>query len=536
MANKNLFKSTSSRTRINPAPATDTVNNAGGKAYKMTDKHALAQIAATNTFNGTFYASSEDNLKLAKEYALKMRQDPEFLAKVAIYSREKSYMKDMPAFLAVVLADTDTELFRKVFPRIIDNGKMLRNFVQMARSGAVTGRKFNMSAGACRRAIQRWFDDRTPYQIFRASVGNDPSLAQVLRMARPNPKTAEKNALFGYLLGKEFNIESLPEIVLQYEQYKRDRSGGVPNVDFRQLDSLGLSSEEWTEIAQNAKWQMTRMNLNTFARHGVFNDKRMTNMIADRLRDADQIRAARQFPYQLFSAWKATEGSDKIPFECRDALQDAMEVAIDNVPEIEGQVYVCVDTSGSMGSPVTGGYSWGRNASVVRCVDVAALMASAVVRKNRSAQVYTFSNGAVKVNLNPRDTVLTNTEKLNRAGGGTNVSAPLVELNKNNAKGSAIIYVSDYESWLDSGNSYYSRYYGTGMLEEWNKFKARNPEAKLVCIDVTPGNNSQVKEHKDVLQVGGFADSVFDVVANFVKYGTDSANHWVSEIERVSID
>ena len=36
--------------------------------------------------------------------------------------------------------------------------------------------------------------------------------------------------------------------------------------------------------------------------------------------------------------------------EVRDALQDAMELAIANVPSIEGRVVVCPDVSGSMGA------------------------------------------------------------------------------------------------------------------------------------------------------------------------------------------
>ena len=39
MANKNLFKSLSPLASLKPV---DTVNEAGGKAYSMTDKHALA--------------------------------------------------------------------------------------------------------------------------------------------------------------------------------------------------------------------------------------------------------------------------------------------------------------------------------------------------------------------------------------------------------------------------------------------------------------------------------------------------------------
>jgi len=529
MANKNIFKSGATTRR--GVPATDTINEAGGKAYKSSDKQALAQIAATNCFNGTYYASEGDNLKLAKDAALKLRSDPEFIAKVALYSRDRAYMKDMPAFLTVVLADTDSVLFRKVFRKVIDNGKMLRNFIQMARSGAVTGRVFNMSSGAVRRAVQEWFDTRSPDAIFRATVGNNPTLKDVLRMARPRPNTPEKEALFGYIIGKKVEFEALPPLVQQYERYKTTREGEVPNVDFRMLDSLGLSDAEWKAIARDAKWMMTRMNLNTFARHNVF-DAEMTKLIAKRLSDAENIKQARAFPYQLMSAWKATSETAGVPFEVRESLQDAMELAIDNVPSIEGQIYVCVDQSGSMSASVIGSGGWGSaKASEVRCCDVAGLVASAVIRKNRSAEVWTFSSTGQKVILNPRDTVLTNCQKLAQAGGGTNISAPLAALNAQNAKGSAVIYVSDNESWVDSGYGY-----GTGLMTEWEKFQRRNKDAKLVCIDLLARANSQVKERKNILQVGGFSDQVFDVIASFVEHGSDSQNHWVDEIERVSID
>lgn len=531
MANKNIFKAPGVSRKV---PVADTTNRAGGKAYKMTDRHALAQIACTNCFNGTFYASAEDNLKLAKDAALALVGDPEFIAKVAVYSRSHGYMKDMPAFLAVVLADTDPKLFRKVFRKVIDNGKMLRNFCQMARSGVVTGRHFNLSAGTCRHAIQEWFTSRSPASLFKASIGNDPSMRDMLRMARPKPNTPEKEALFGYFCGKDVALDRLPEIVRQYEEYKRTKTGPVPEVDFRMLDSLGIGDKEWTEIARRAPWQMTRMNLNTFARHGVFKDKEVTKIIAARLRNAEEIEKARQFPYQMYTAWQATDTSEGIPFEVKDALQDAMEISINNVPEVPGQIYVCMDMSGSMSSPITG-YRPGARSSTTSCVDVAGLIASSIARKNRSAEIWTFSNDARKVSINPRDTVITNTQKLAKAGGGTNISAPLRHLNAAQAKGDAVIYVSDYESWIDSGSGY--SYYGggTALANEWATFKKRNPKARLVCIDLTPRPNAQVKEHEDILQVGGFSDAVFDVVASFVEHG-HGKDHWVDVIERVSLD
>jgi 60 kDa SS-A/Ro ribonucleoprotein len=354
-------------------------------------------------------------------------------------------------------------------------------------------------------------------------------MRDILRMARPRPNTVEKEALFGYFVGKDVALDKLPDIVRQYENYKRTKTGPVPEVDFRMLDSLGIGDQEWMEIARRAPWQMTRMNLNTFARHNVFQNQEIVQLVAARLRNAEEIEQAQQFPYQMYTAWQATNASGDIPFEIKDALQDAMEISINNVPEIPGQIYVCMDMSGSMANPITGSRAGGRS-TVTTCVQVAGLIASAIARKNRSAEIWTFHSDAQKVNLNPRDTVLTNTQRLARAGGGTDISAPLHHLNLANAKGDAVIYVSDNESWMDS-----PRYSGTGLLSEWITFKKRNPQARLVCIDLTPRDNAQVKEREDILQVGGWSDVVFDVVSSFMQHGHDK-DHWVEEIEKIGLD
>ncbi len=134
MANKNLFQTVKGMFM----PKADTINEAGGLAYKLSPKAALAQYAATGCFNQTFYANAGEQLEKVLELAKEV--EAEFVAKVAIYAREKGFMKDVPALLVAVLSTKDKALFEKTFPRAIDNGKMLRNFVQIMRSGA-TGRK-----------------------------------------------------------------------------------------------------------------------------------------------------------------------------------------------------------------------------------------------------------------------------------------------------------------------------------------------------------------------------------------------------------
>lgn len=521
MASKSLFKSFVGKLM----PKTDAVNEAGGVAYAMGPQHTLAQYAVTGCLNSTFYASADMQLATVLDFVNKV--EPEFIARTAIYARRSGYMKDLPALLVAVLSAYAPGLFAEVFDRVIDDPKMLRNFVQIVRSGVV-GRK---SLGTLpKRMVQQWLDARTDEQLFRGSVGNDPSLADVIKMVHPKPKTASRAALYAYLIGRPHDASALPEIVKQFEAFKRGETKDVPNVPFQMLTGIEIGNDVWKRIAEDAGWQMTRMNLNTFARHDVFKDGTLTRQIADRLRNPELIEKARVFPYQLMMAFKQIAGS--VPGTISDALQDAMEIAIRNVPQIAGQVYVFPDVSGSMSSPATGHRQGATTA--VRCIDVAALVAAAMVRKNPSARIIPFEQDVVapeKVRLNPRDSVMTNANKLaSIGGGGTNCSAPLELLNREGASGDLIIYVSDNESWVDSNR--YGR--GTETMRQWSIFKSRNPAAKLVCIDIQPYGTTQAKEQSDILNVGGFSDNVFDVIALFAK-GELGADHWVGVIEQVSL-
>lgn len=205
-----------------------------------------------------------------------------------------------------------------------------------------------------------------------------------------------------------------------------------------------------------------------------------------------------------------------------------MELALNNVPVFDGQVYVCPDVSGSMRSPITGGR--GSATTAIRCVDVAALVAAALLRRDSSVEVLPFEEDVVDVRLSPRDSVMTNADKLAAVGGGgTSVSAPLARLNARSARGSLVIVVSDNESWIDAG-----RGNATATLAEWARFTRRNPGARLVLIDLQPSRTTQALDREDVLNVGGFSDAVFELMADFAA-GRMTGNHWVDRIAAVAV-
>lgn len=517
MVNTQLFQTL----RGTLVPTANALNEAGGAAYLLSPKHRLAQLASTGCLNNTFYAKAEDQLDTV--LALAADVDPVFVAKTAVYARRAGHMKDMPALLAASLAQRDVGLLAQVFGRVVDNGKMLRNFVQMLRSGA-TGRK---SLGTRpKKLVQQWLLSATEAQLLNASVGTTPSLADVVKMVHPKPAEAWRAAWFAWLIGRPYDAAALPPLTQAFERYKRDQAAEVPDVPFQMLTALELDAQAWARIAERGSWQMVRQNLNTFARHGVFALPGVADAVAAKLRDPQAVAKARVLPYQLMAAY--TAAGPEVPTVVKEALQDAMELALANVPQFAGRVVVCPDVSGSMGSPVTG-YRKGAT-TAVRCIDVAALVAAAVLRKNADARVLPFETKVVALQLNPRDSVMTNASKLAAiGGGGTACSAPLALLNQEKAQADLVVLVSDNESWADS-----ARGRSTATMQEWALFKSRNPAARLVCIDIQPHATTQAQERDDVLNIGGFSDEVFTLLALYAAGGL-GADHWVGVIEETSI-
>lgn len=545
MANKSLFSSMKAL-----LPRAMARNEAGGPAYALGPKHAVAQFAATGCFNGTFYADAETQLDTLKSLIAQVN-DNTFLAKLAIYSRERAYLKDMPAALTATLAARDTVLFQQVFDRVIDNGRVLRTLFQMIRSGQFGKKSLSSSL---QRAFQRWLNTASPEKLLSASIGHDPSLRDILRMARPTPSDNSRRALFGWLTDKEVakwtpaGEVDLPEQVRLLVAF---RTAETAEQQIALLDNLharwdlladtAKGPKVWAAIARTMGPQALRMNLNTLQRHGVFDDWETVKAVAARLTDANEIRRSRQFPYQFFAAY--LNAADEVPQAIKTALHKAAEIACGNVPELPGPVVIGLDVSGSMQSPVTGNRGRG-GTTKMRCVDVAALVAAALLRRNPESVVVPFDTQAFDVRVDPSDSILSLADRLAKyGGGGTDCSLPIKKANAAYAKRkfAGVVLVSDNESWVYQGRPYFYGANGsTGVMTEWQQFVQNQVKLqggditgpKLICIDLQPNQTTQAPERSDILNVGGFSDAVFEVMSAFL---TSDAGRFVAEIEAVTL-
>ncbi len=545
MANKSLFASLTSR-----LPRANAVNEAGGRAYKLEPKHALAQVAATGTFGNAFYSTAETQLdevlKLIDEV-----DDNQYLAKLALYAREKAFMKDMPAALLVALSVRDTELMHRAFDRVVDNGRVLRTVFQMIRSGQFKNKASKGRVGlssSLQRAFQRWLNTASVGKLLSASIGNDPSLRDILRMARPTPKDNARRAMFGWLTDKSIDKwapateADLPVEVQSLIAYRNSESeeaqaliaGGLDNVRWDLLSDAAKGPTVWAALARKMGPQALRMNLNTLLRHDVLATSAMVDYVAERIADESEIRRSKQFPYQYFAAY--LNADDNVPQKIRTALHKAAEIACGNVPELPGPVVIGLDTSGSMSSAVTG--QRGRGAtSKMRCIDVAALFAAAILRRNPDSVVIPFDTSAYDAKIDPNDSILSIAERLAKyGGGGTDCSLPLVAANQKHAKRkfAGIVLVSDNESWVGTG-----RHGSTGVMTAWEVFSSNQRKLnggaaspKLVNIDLQPYQTVQACERADIMNIGGFSDAVFNVISAFL---ADNNQRFVAEVEAIEL-
>jgi 60 kDa SS-A/Ro ribonucleoprotein len=114
---------------------------------------------------------------------------------------------------------------------------------------------------------------------------------------------------------------------------------------------------------------------------------------------------------------------------------------------------------------------------------------------------------------------------------------PLIEANRAplGRKFAGCVLVSDAESWIGLG-----RHGSTATMTAWQEFVRNQVRLhgtgfegpKLVCIDLQPYTTTQAPERSDILNVGGFSDAVFHVVASFLG---DGPARFVTEVEAIEL-
>lgn len=518
--NKQLFKPAITKpTADNFGTRLTAINDAGGAAYAMSHKHALAQYALTGMLHNTYYANAAQQLNTLKQLLEKVPL--EYAAKLAVYAYKNGFMKDVPVYMLAWISTRDSQMAKRIFPYIVDNGKQLRNFVSVIRSKSAGRYSFG---SAMKKQINAWLTNATEHQLLAASIGNDPSLADVIKLTHPKPKEKWREAFFSWCIGGkegvDYKLADLPPNLRHYLEFKRgDGTGEMPKVPFQMLTSLELTSQGWNELIKSLSYQQTRMNLNMLERNGVFSDYKNVRFIADRIGDKSLAKRSRLMPYQAYQAWKNTT-KNGLPAQITTELEKSLIWSLESVPEIDGKTLVLVDVSGSMNSLVGG------SKSSTTCAEVAGLFASALLFKNgkHNCDVKLFDTSLRRETISEGASVAENTQLIGRLrGGGTAIGYSFEQATRNAKDYKNIIVVSDNESWSD---------YRGVLGQNFKEYTKVVRDAKLVCIDIVPNRTTQAVEGDNVLNIGGFNDNVFKVISDWLN---GSEKNLVADIESFNL-
>ena len=74
--------------------------------------------------------------------------------------------------------------------------------------------------------------------LMQAATGNDPSLADIVRMVHPKPADEGRKAFYGWLIGKPYDVAALPAEIAAFEAWKRDPEAAAAGRAVRMADRL----------------------------------------------------------------------------------------------------------------------------------------------------------------------------------------------------------------------------------------------------------------------------------------------------------
>lgn len=518
----------------------------GGKAYTLDLEEKLCSVFTLGLINGNFYKDQETVVKETREVLEKALVDMPYIAtQYAVYSAEVLGMKLLPTiWLVYVSTLEDKTLFKSAFPRIINNPKMLHDFMEISRKAGIRkgfrGNKNGMGQGV-KKAINNWlYANLNDYNTTRYTG----KLEDVVRLTRPVDKTVTRTGQNG-----NYNVN-----IGNYLQYIFKPKDGGRRLTFNRAESLqtvidslnaGTVNEEVLALISKHKMQLEELkhtfgNLSSNQKKEVFMyfvpglryaalvgnlvaierafatriekvSKRdpesgmsyqttqvaatqipyeLIKIVADKLKNFEDFKASKMLFFRLLTAHEMTS-----VVEWKNALQETLkksgDIAFADVPT-GTTIRVSADTSGSMCTPVT---------NSLQAVDVASYLAAGIGMSVENANVYATATTSKPVNLN-KGNIIDNVIAIKKTyvGHGTSFETLL-----NDYKGEQyVILVSDGQ---DSGR----------MEDKWAKLKNRPNGAKLIIWHVAGHTYfNKISKRSDVLYLKGYSDQILKVLSSVI--------------------
>ena len=469
----------------NQSVGTRTTNLAGGVSYSETPKLEFVSLLLTSFVEDQFYRNASDSLTKLKGL-INSIDDKEFIAKALIYARNEFGMRSISHAGIVELMRTvngvnwTKQAVYNVVRRVDDITEILSYQLNTYKKPI---------PNALKKGLAKAFSKFDEYQLSKYRGENkEVSLVDAVNILHPKPNTVNAEALTKLINGTLKNIDTW--------ESKLTQAGQVAESDDEKAE---LKANAWAELISSKKigYFALLRNLRNIVEQAPY----LTSIACGMLTDRQLIKKSLVLPFRYLTAINELE---KIPSpEARQiliALNNAVDISCDNIPEFKGKTLVVIDYSGSMGS--------GMNSYRGKGTLFGALMAKA-----NNADVMIFGDDAAYVPYNPQDSVLTITKNIMkhnvgwgsqsndgeiRVGHGTNFNSIFTRI-----KGSydRIIIFSDMQGL----RGYYS------PIIKFNEYKLNNPNVSLYSFDLA-GYGTLEFPQRNVYALAGFSEKIFNVM------------------------
>ena len=476
-------------------------NYEGAKAYAMTPELELYTAVVTASLSDTNYEKQDE--RVDRICRLIGKVSPEFVARLAVYTRTVMNLRSVPLLLRVELAKVhngDDLVARAVEKTVLRADEIMELLMcyQWRNPSDDPRKKLGKLSRQIQNGLQRAFNRFDEYQFAKYDRDNlEVKLRDALFLVHPKAKDENQQALFDKIVNRSLETPYTWETELSALGQQHFESDEQKKDSFR---------DKWEELIDSRKLGYMAMmrNLRNMLQSSVSLPQMLD--VARRLSDAESVAKSKQLPFRYLSAYREIEGIESLnAMMLMNALEDAVKCSAANIEGFDEntRVLLASDVSGSMWKTVS-------PKSTVRNFDIGLLLS--MLFRSRCKQVVSgiFGDDWRVVNM-PSDNILMATrqlEKLNNSVGfSTNGYKVVNWLMEKNMVMDKVMMFTDMQMWDSTASN-------QDIEKSWRQYKKMAPDAKMYLFDLTGYGQLPIRQmENDVYLIAGWSDRVFDVLS-----------------------
>lgn len=289
-----------------------TKNHEGAEAWRMTPEWELyTTVVTTMGTEDKFYEREEDRVRRIADLVRKV--EPEYVAQLAIYTRENMHLRSVPLLLLVELAGCHhgDDLVSKAVSRTVQRADEITELLMCYqwRSGKkdLTG-----LSNQLRKGLAEAFNHFDEYQFAKYNRTNRKvTLRDALRLVHPKPKDEHQAEIFRKILSDTLETPYTWETELS--------SVGQQSFESKE-EQDEAKRETWRQLVRSRRmgYMATLRNLRNLLRLGM--DDQTMQLVCDFIADPEAVHKSKQLPFRFLSAYVELVGNPSCFYMYNDPL------------------------------------------------------------------------------------------------------------------------------------------------------------------------------------------------------------------------